>query len=94
MNNQAGSADDSGGEVVARNMLCRRKRDRTVLADRQGNTTMPGSHHSDEKTRTIAPPSMSGLPRSEEPMDDEEKVVANRPDVNMPALLTRDVLGG
>ena len=27
-------------------------------------------------------------------MDDEEKVIANRPDANMPALLTRDVLGG
>jgi hypothetical protein len=30
----------------------------------------------------------------QEPMNDEEKVIANRPDVNMPALLTRDVLGG
>ena len=30
----------------------------------------------------------------DEPMDDEDKVVANRPDANMPALLTRDVLGG
>ena len=30
----------------------------------------------------------------DEPMDDEEKVIANRLDANMPALLTRDVLGG
>ncbi len=29
-----------------------------------------------------------------EPMDDEEKVLANRTDANIPALLTRDVLGG
>jgi hypothetical protein len=29
-----------------------------------------------------------------DPMDDEEKVLANRPDANIPALLTRDVLGG
>jgi hypothetical protein len=32
--------------------------------------------------------------RADEPMDDEEKVIANRADANMPALLTRDVLGG
>jgi hypothetical protein len=37
---------------------------------------------------------------SEEPgqdaefMDDEEKVLAGRPDANMPALLTKDVRGG
>ena len=30
----------------------------------------------------------------EEPMDEEEKLMAGRPDVDMPALLTRDVLGG
>ena len=27
-------------------------------------------------------------------MDDEEKILAGRTDVNMPALLTRDALGG
>lgn len=27
-------------------------------------------------------------------MDDEEKVLAGRPDANMPALLTKDVRGG
>ncbi|MGA3399528.1 MAG: DUF2934 domain-containing protein [Acetobacteraceae bacterium] len=30
----------------------------------------------------------------DEPMLDEEKVLAGRSDVNMPALLTRDVKGG
>lgn len=38
-------------------------------------------------------PKMADAAR-QEPMDDEEKVIANRPDANMPALLTRDVLGG
>jgi hypothetical protein len=31
---------------------------------------------------------------SDEPMDEEEKVLAGRPDANMPALLTQDVPGG
>ena len=31
---------------------------------------------------------------SDEPMDEEEKVLAGRPDANVPALLTQDVLGG
>jgi hypothetical protein len=30
----------------------------------------------------------------EEPMLDEEKILAGRSDVNLPALLTKDVLGG
>jgi hypothetical protein len=30
----------------------------------------------------------------DEPLPDEEKILAGRPDVNMPALLTKDVLGG
>jgi Protein of unknown function (DUF2934) len=32
--------------------------------------------------------------RHEEPLEDEEKVLAGRPDVNMPSLLTKDVPGG
>ncbi len=32
--------------------------------------------------------------RNDEPMEDEEKVLAGRPDANIPALLTKDVLGG
>jgi Protein of unknown function (DUF2934) len=32
--------------------------------------------------------------RDEEPMDDEEKIIAGRPDANIPALLTKDVRGG
>jgi hypothetical protein len=29
-----------------------------------------------------------------DPMEDEEKILAGRPDANMPALLTKDVPGG
>jgi hypothetical protein len=38
----------------------------------------------------------SGDPRGQEheSMEDEEKVLAGRADVNMPALLTKDVPGG
>ncbi len=32
--------------------------------------------------------------RREEAMEDEEKILANRSDANIPALLTRDVMGG
>ena len=32
--------------------------------------------------------------RDNEPMEDEEKILAGRPDANLPALLTRDVPGG
>ena len=30
----------------------------------------------------------------DEPLEDEEKILAGRPDANMPALLTKDVPGG
>jgi hypothetical protein len=32
--------------------------------------------------------------QDDEPMEDEEKILAGRPDANMPALLTKDVHGG
>jgi hypothetical protein len=32
--------------------------------------------------------------RADEPMEDEEKVLAGRLDVNLPAMLTKDVPGG
>jgi hypothetical protein len=32
--------------------------------------------------------------RDDEPMDDEEKILAGRPAANIPALLTKDVRGG
>jgi hypothetical protein len=33
-------------------------------------------------------------PEHDEPMDDEEKILAGRKDVNYPAMLTKDVPGG
>jgi hypothetical protein len=33
-------------------------------------------------------------PEAAEPMEDEEKILAGRIDVNIPALLTKDVQGG
>ena len=38
--------------------------------------------------------SSEGPGQDAELMDDEEKVLAGRPDANMPALLTKDVRGG
>jgi Protein of unknown function (DUF2934) len=32
--------------------------------------------------------------RHDDPIDDEEKVLAGRPDANIPAMLTKDVQGG
>ena len=32
--------------------------------------------------------------RDDEPLEDEEKVLAGHPDANIPALLTKDVPGG
>jgi len=48
---------------------------------------MPTPYSNDDATRQDAA-------EQREPMDDEEKVLANRSDANIPALLTRDVLGG
>ncbi len=39
-------------------------------------------------------PKGTAQPLPEEAMEEEEKVLAGKPDANMPALLTRDVLGG
>ncbi len=36
----------------------------------------------------------SGNEPTDEFMEDEEKILAGRPDANMPALLTKDVHGG
>jgi hypothetical protein len=36
----------------------------------------------------------SPLTRNDEPLDDEEKILAGQADVNMTALLTKDVFGG
>jgi hypothetical protein len=58
------------------------------------NRTMPGPISSNDPLGNDAAQKPAEKGRRDEPMDDEEKVIANRPDANMPALLTRDVLGG
>ena len=51
---------------------------------------MSGTYSDDPRNaHPIADPALR-----DETMDDEEKILANRFDANIPALLTRDVLGG
>ncbi|HEY2620953.1 MAG TPA: DUF2934 domain-containing protein [Acetobacteraceae bacterium] len=51
----------------------------------------PEGHAHDHWGRAI----IATSPRDgEEPMEDEEKILAGRPDANLPALLTKDVPGG
>ena len=60
----------------------------------KGNMKMPVPNSTNDPIRPDGAHAAAEPARREEPMDDEEKVIANRPDANMPALLTRDVLGG
>ena len=55
---------------------------------------MIGPHSANDPFGQGLAPKVAEQKRHDEPMDDEEKVIANRLDANMPALLTRDVLGG
>ena len=55
---------------------------------------MPESIPRLEVPASAAAPARQPGQGREEPMDDEEKVLAGRLDANMPALLTRDVKGG
>jgi len=55
---------------------------------------MSGPHSTDQRFIHEMPNAEVARARREEPMDDEEKILANRPDANIPAFLTRDVLGG
>lgn len=53
----------------------------------------------DDETRDRSPPAKPGQTKSQKPPlddghEDEEKLLAGQNDVNMPALLTRDVPGG
>ncbi len=52
-----------------------------------GRPSKPASPVPDKKSvaKDVAP---------QDPMEEEEKVLAGRPDVNLPALLTKDVQGG
>jgi Protein of unknown function (DUF2934) len=44
--------------------------------------------------RSGGPPSRNSSGREHDHMEEEEKVLAGRPDANMPSLLTKDVPGG
>lgn len=55
---------------------------------------MPKSDHSENEVAKIAAQINRKSDRPDQPMEDEEKVLAGKPDANMPALLTKDVLGG
>jgi hypothetical protein len=58
------------------------------------SAVMPESDHTENEVAKIAAQINRKSDRPEQPMDDEEKVLAGKPDANMPALLTKDVLGG
>jgi hypothetical protein len=58
------------------------------------NAVMPEANHSANEVAKNAAHNDRTSARSDQPMDDEEKVLAGKPDANMPALLTKDVLGG
>jgi hypothetical protein len=55
---------------------------------------MPQLHHDADKIEHGTANAHEQRVQPNEPLDDEEKILAGRPDVNMPALLTRDVPGG
>jgi hypothetical protein len=46
------------------------------------------------KKNEISPDATKRTKRPDEPMEDEEKIMAGRNDVNYPAMLTKDVPGG
>jgi hypothetical protein len=49
---------------------------------------------SDGKKKPTLPEKARPAQENDEPMEDEEKIMAGRNDVNYPALLTKDVPGG
>jgi Protein of unknown function (DUF2934) len=59
--------------------------------EREGRPTGWALDHWD---RAIIETGVDESHSDDEPLEDEEKVLAGRPDVNMPALLTKDVPGG
>lgn len=55
---------------------------------------MPDPNHDKEQPSREKARPIGKRGRRDEPMDEEEKILAGRTDVNMPALLTKDVQGG
>jgi hypothetical protein len=48
----------------------------------------------EEKPKVESPHAVAETDRRDEHLEDEEKILAGRSDVNLPALLTKDVQGG
>lgn len=55
---------------------------------------MPDTDRNKDTDVTGSPQPTPKAKRPDEPMGEEEKVLAGKLDANMPALLTKDVLGG
>lgn len=55
---------------------------------------MPDPNLNAEQLARVAASSIAEQVPRDEHMEEEEKIMAGRPDVNLPALLTRDVQGG
>ena len=55
---------------------------------------MPETDHKENKVVTGTAHPRRNAKRPDEPMGEEEKILAGKPDANIPALLTKDVLGG
>jgi Protein of unknown function (DUF2934) len=62
-----------------------------LLWEREGR---PEGRARDHWVRAMIAASGGSLGRHDEPVEDEEKVLAGHLDANMPALLTKDVPGG
>jgi hypothetical protein len=69
------------------------KRDSVSPWSAEGSTTMPNPDDKERSGHKTAHPIVERGPH-DEILEDEEKILAGRADVNMPALLTRDVPGG
>ena len=65
------------------------EKERTYIWERDGRPEGQAEAHWLSAARE-----QSGNEPADEFMDDEEKILAGRPDANMPALLTKDVHGG
>lgn len=55
---------------------------------------MPKPSRDEARPARVGSGTLTEPVRRGEPMDEEDKILENRDDVNMPALLTRDVRGG
>ena len=60
----------------------------------EGSMTMPESNRGKERPVQKKRPSTGKNEGRKDVMEEEEKILAGRTDVNMPALLTKDVPGG